>query len=107
MHDGVGFGLIPRDHDVLHTWFAEAGVRLFILEIQIIDEKPLKPSALVDYYNNTCKSGFKFKIRVSIKWYLSLSKPPFIKGYLLNAQKNKLSRSFSPEKLIFPGIPPT
>lgn len=65
-HAGVGIGLMPKNHQTLQTWFVEVSYRLFILEIKIIDEKPLKPSSLVDYYNSTYKDGYKFKIGLSI-----------------------------------------
>jgi hypothetical protein len=66
IHGGVGIGLMPRNHDVLHTWFMEISFRFLILEIKFIGEKPLRPSDLVDYYNDTYKEGCKFKIGVSI-----------------------------------------
>lgn len=66
MHGGVGIGLMPRNHDVLHTWFVEISFRFIILEIKFIGERPLRPSDLVDYYNDTYKEGCKFKIGVSI-----------------------------------------
>lgn len=65
-HAGVGIGLMPKNHETLQTWFVEVSYRLFILEIKIIDEKPLKPSGLVDYYNKRYKDVYKFKIGVSI-----------------------------------------
>lgn len=65
-HAGVGIGLMPKNHQTLQTWFVEVSYRMFILEIKIIDEKPLKPSSLVDYYNSTYKDGYKFKIGLSI-----------------------------------------
>ena len=65
-HGGVGLGLMPKNHETLQTWFIEVSYRMVILEIKIIDEKPLKPSSLVDYYNSTYKDGYKFKIGVSI-----------------------------------------
>jgi hypothetical protein len=65
---GCGYGLMPKNHDVLHTFFTEASFRLIIFEFKCIYEKPLKPSNLVDYYNNTytAKDGYKFKIGLSI-----------------------------------------
>ncbi|MBO7583043.1 MAG: hypothetical protein J6T20_04570 [Treponema sp.] len=66
VHGGVGIGLMPKNHETLQTWFIEVSYRLIILEIKIIDEKPLKPSSLVDYYNSTYKDGYKFKIGLSI-----------------------------------------
>ena len=66
VHGGVGIGLMPKNHETLQTWFIEVSYRMFILEIKIIDEKPLKPSSLVDYYNSTYKDGYKFKIGLSI-----------------------------------------
>lgn len=68
MHGGCGYGLMPKNHDVLHTFFTEASFRLIIFEFKCIYEKPLKPSNLVDYYNNTytAKDGYKFKIGLSI-----------------------------------------
>lgn len=66
MHGGVGIGLMPRNHDVLHTWFVEISFRFIILEIKFIGERPLRPSDLVDYYNDTYKEGCKFKIGISI-----------------------------------------
>ena len=65
-HAGVGIGLMPKNHQTLQTWFVEVSYRLIILEIKIIDEKPLKPSSLVDYYNSTYKDGYKLKIGLSI-----------------------------------------
>ena len=66
VHGGVGIGLMPKNHETLQTWFIEVSYRMIILEIKIIDEKPLKPSSLVDYYNSTYKDGYKFKIGLSI-----------------------------------------
>ena len=66
VHGGVGIGLMPKNHETLQTWFIEVSYRMVILEIKIIDEKPLKPSSLVDYYNSTYKDGYKFKIGLSI-----------------------------------------
>lgn len=66
MHGGVGIGLMSRNHDVLHTWFVEISFRFIILEIKFIGERPLRPSDLVDYYNDTYKEGCKFKIGISI-----------------------------------------
>ena len=65
-HSGAGLGLMPKNHETLQTWFIEVSYRMFILEIKIIDEKPLKSSSLVDYYNSTYKDGYKFKIGLSI-----------------------------------------
>ena len=66
VHGGVGIGLMPKNHETLQTWFIEVSYRMVIHEIKIIDEKPLKPSSLVDYYKKTYKDGYKFKIGVSI-----------------------------------------
>ena len=66
VHGGVRIGLMPKNHETLQTWFIEVSYRMIILEIKIIDEKPLKPSSLVDYYNSTYKDGYKFKIGLSI-----------------------------------------
>ena len=68
MHGGCGYGLMPKNHDVLHTFFTEASFRLIIFEFKCIYEKPLKPSNLVDYYKNTytAKDGYKFKIGLSL-----------------------------------------
>lgn len=66
VHSGVGLGLMPKDHETLHTWFVEVSYRMFLLEIKIITEHPIKPSELVEYYKANYKDGYKFKIGVSI-----------------------------------------
>ncbi|MBO4533699.1 MAG: hypothetical protein J5726_08415 [Treponema sp.] len=65
-HGGVGCGLMPKNHEVLHTVFGEFSARMFLLEVKTIYETPLKPSGLKEYYNNRYTEGFKFKIGLSI-----------------------------------------
>ena len=62
---GLGLGWMPKNKEVLQTFFTELSVRLFLLEIKTISEIPLKPGHLKDYYNETYKN-VKFKIGVSI-----------------------------------------
>ena len=66
VHGGVGLGLMPKNHETLHTWFVEVSYRMFLLEIKIITEHPIKPSGLVEYYKANYKDGYKFKIGVSL-----------------------------------------
>ena len=66
MRGGCGYGLMPKNHDVLHTFFTELSVRLFLLEVKTVFERPLKPSDLVEYYNDRYKDGVKLKIGLSI-----------------------------------------
>ncbi|MCR4899508.1 MAG: hypothetical protein K5907_01660 [Treponema sp.] len=65
-HAGVGLGLMPKNHETLHSWFVEVSYRMFLLEIKIITEHPIKPSGLVEYYKANYKDGYKFKIGISI-----------------------------------------
>ena len=66
MHGGVGCGLMPKNHEVLHTFFSEISFRFILLELKFIFERPLEPDILADYYNNTYDDGIKFKIGLSI-----------------------------------------
>ena len=66
MHGGMGYGLMPKNHDKLHTMFTEFSFRLFLLELKFIFERPLKPDTLTEYYKKTYKDGIKFKIGLSI-----------------------------------------
>ena len=65
-HGGAGYGLMPKNQEVLHTFFTEISIRMFLLEIKSVYERPLKPSGLKEYYTNRYNDGFKFKIGLSI-----------------------------------------
>ena len=66
IHGGVGYGLMPKNNEVLHTFFTEWSGRMFLLEVKVLFERPLKPAGLTEYYKNTYKDGIKFKIGLSI-----------------------------------------
>ncbi|MBR4790899.1 MAG: hypothetical protein IK024_08435 [Treponema sp.] len=63
---GMGYGLMPKNNEVLHTLFTEISFRILLLEIKSVFERPLKPDNLADYYLNTYEDGVKFKIGLSI-----------------------------------------
>lgn len=65
-HGGAGYGLMPKNHEVLHTFFTEISLRMFLLEIKSVYERPLNPANLKEYYKDNYKDGFKFKIGLSI-----------------------------------------
>ena len=66
VHGGVGYGLMPKNGEVLHTLFTEVSGRIFLLEVKGVFERPLKPDSLKEYYSSTYKDGVKFKIGLSI-----------------------------------------
>ena len=61
---GGGLGAMPQNKKLLLTAFAEATLRLCIIDFKFIYEFPLGPEELKNYYNDNY-SPFKFRVGLS------------------------------------------
>ncbi|MBP5753182.1 MAG: hypothetical protein J6W60_10060 [Treponema sp.] len=66
---GGGLGAMPEDKKLLLTAFAEATVRLLVLDFKFIYEFPLGPEDLKTYYNDHY-SPFKFRVGLAHMLFL-------------------------------------